>query len=205
MSHTAPAGLDTRNLFCFKDRTRYDYVRVLASRPLYRCTGPCQGTREIHELGIPGISGVVRPLAAQPWPIKRQPVKSTPSTPIREEPVARLETRRERLNQIKGKVTMPKSTLHQAIEKIVSDALAPFEERLAKLEAAPKAVKIDKEIVRAQVESVISEQLDVAGPSRAKPGRVVPKNKSKGKRPRNPDCHHRGSCGAKCFKPGGAH
>jgi hypothetical protein len=58
---THPAAAQQLVAFCFaKCRSRQTYTRLLASRPVYSCSG-CGGTREIVELG-PTIKGRIEPI-----------------------------------------------------------------------------------------------------------------------------------------------
>ena len=69
MSETTAAPVDSPNLYCFTCGVRQNYVRLLASVPVYKCPG-CGGTREIWELGRPASEDKPpkKPRVKNSWP-----------------------------------------------------------------------------------------------------------------------------------------
>jgi hypothetical protein len=70
---SAPIAIDTRVVTCYGacNRTRQVYTRLLGSRPVYSCGG-CGATREIHELGGPGVVTL---------PVSREQIKDGETEP----------------------------------------------------------------------------------------------------------------------------
>lgn len=89
---TLTADPDTAEAHCYQCRGRKEYRRLLASAPVFACTG-CGNSREMHELGRPGFTGML-PEAAQP-----------------------------RTRDGKEKKMAPKSALQNAIDEAVAEAI----------------------------------------------------------------------------------
>ena len=78
MIKLVPAAADTRVLTCYRSckGTRQVYTRMLASSPVYSCGG-CGASREIHELGGPGVAGQVDPILKKAMEKPRAPLAAT--------------------------------------------------------------------------------------------------------------------------------
>lgn len=212
MTAALPVAPETVSAHCFnmKCRVKRDWVRVLASKPVFNCTG-CGGSREIEELGRHGLGpamaprrgesedkapvsitnrdlGLTKSRGISPRAVKKTHKVAPPHWLSRDRRFAVLQSRIKTKSQ---ENPMKLSPLQNAIAKAVGEATAPIIEKLKELEEKIAASSAP-EILAEAVETALLRQLGAAAPARAASvaGRVT----SSPSCPRHP---HKGKCPSK--------
>jgi hypothetical protein len=184
---------------CFQCRERRDWERILGSRRVFRCLGGCGNTKEFTQ------SESEQPAV----PVRAQPVES--SAPKSSHEAYHKRTAAPKKAAPQEKRTMPdlkRSPLQSAIDAAVERAVQPLKE---KLDALTKQLdELGDGMTGKDLDRKLDEKFEGTVPDLvnrallqmlATPKGAEVRAKTKVvKRPRNPACTHRGSCGKDCFK-----
>lgn len=188
---------ETRVLYCVFDKAEQTYRRILRSRPVFVCTGPCGRTREIEILGGASAPPKLATVLARP-PIFSPPaaagiravslagLTSRPDPASRTTSTARIYRRKAKVQQYQENRNMKKNPLQQAIDKAVAEAVEPLEARIRELEA-----QRDQPDIQDLVAAELLRQLGLEAGQRKEPAKgavAEPRRKRKLELPPNFKC-----------------